>query len=168
MKWLAAGVGLVSAMALLVYVIGSRLPQRHKASKQATLPVPPEVVWTTLTDVDAYPSWRAGVKRIERLPDRDGRQAWIEHGRHGAITFVLERREPPTLLVVRIADPDLPFGGAWTYDISAVPEGARLTITEDGEVYNPVFRFMSRFVFGHEATLTEYLSDLSKRVAARS
>ncbi len=42
--------------------------------------------------------------------------------------------------------------------------GTRLTITENGEVYNPIFRFMSRFVFGHTATMDQFLSDLKKRV----
>ena len=37
-------------------------------------------------------------------------------------------------------------------------------ITEDGEVYNPVFRFMSRFIIGHAATLDQYLTALGKRL----
>ncbi len=44
------------------------------------------------------------------------------------------------------------------------PQGSTLTITEDGEVYNPIFRFMSRFVFGHEATMAAYLSAAEKRL----
>jgi uncharacterized protein YndB with AHSA1/START domain len=168
MKWLAIGVAVITVAALLVWLVGSRLPQGHVATRQATLGAPPEVVWAAVTDLDAYPSWRTGVKRIERLPDRGGQTTWIEHGGNGAITFTIDRAEPPSRLVVRIADPSLPFGGAWTYEIAAVPEGARLTITENGEVYNPVFRFMSRFVFGHEATIATYLADLTKRVSARS
>jgi hypothetical protein len=35
-------------------------------------------------------------------------------------------------------------------------------ITEDGEVYNPIFRFMSRFVFGHTHTMDAYLRALGK------
>jgi hypothetical protein len=168
MRWLVIGVGVVAVAALLVWLVGSRLPQGHVATKQATVGAPPEVVWAAVTDLDAYPSWRSGVTRIERLPDRAGRATWIEHGGHGAITFTIDRAEPPRLLVVRIADPALPFGGAWTYEIAPAPEGARLTISENGEVYNPIFRFMSRFVFGHEATIATYLADLSKRVGARS
>jgi len=39
-----------------------------------------------------------------------------------------------------------------------------VTITEDGEVYNPIFRFMSAYVFGHTATIEQYLTDLESRV----
>jgi hypothetical protein len=40
-----------------------------------------------------------------------------------------------------------------------------LRITEDGEVYNPLFRFMARFIFGYEATIGSYMSALEKRFA---
>jgi hypothetical protein len=68
-------------------------------------------------------------------------------------------------MVVRIADPDLPFGGTWTYELKQEESGTRVTITERGEVYNPIFRFMSRFVFSHTATLERYLAALRARAA---
>ena len=73
--------------------------------------------------------------------------------------------EPPRRLVTRIADEDLPFGGTWTYRLEPDGGGTRVTITEDGEVYNPVFRFVSRFVMGHDATLRTYLDDLEAHMA---
>ena len=72
-----------------------------------------------------------------------------------------ERMEPPSLLVARIADPKLPFGGTWTYRIAPAAGGSDLTITEDGEVYNVFFRFMSRFVFGHHATMDGFIKHLA-------
>ena len=69
-------------------------------------------------------------------------------------------------LVTRIADTGLPFGGQWTYELVPDGEGTRLTITEDGEVYNPLFRFVSRFVMGHTATIERYLDDVEKRFPA--
>ena len=35
-------------------------------------------------------------------------------------------------------------------------------ITEDGEVYNPIFRFVSRFVFGQTRMLDAYLRALGQ------
>jgi hypothetical protein len=66
--------------------------------------------------------------------------------------------------VTVIADKGIPFGGSWDYRI--IPEGAgsRITITENGEVYNPIFRFVSRYVIGHTATLDKYLSALATKV----
>jgi hypothetical protein len=38
--------------------------------------------------------------------------------------------------------------------------GTTLTVVERGEVYNPVFRFVSRYVIGHTRTLDAYFADL--------
>jgi len=51
---------------------------------------------------------------------------------------------------------------------SAENGATRLTITEDGEVSNVFFRFMSRFVFGHTATLDSYLAALTKQLGEPS
>jgi hypothetical protein len=70
---------------------------------------------------------------------------------------------PPQKLVTRIADPKLPFGGTWAFEIAPTAEGATLRITERGYVTNPFFRFMSRFVFGQTSTMESYLRSLAKK-----
>ena len=153
-------------LAIVVVAIGAMLPVKHVASRSATLPASPEAVWRLITDINGFPAWRSDVKAVERLPDRDARPVWVEDTTSGRITLAVDRAEPPRLLVLRIADPDLPFGGTWTYELS--PDGSRtvLKITENGEVYNPVFRFVSRFVFGHEGTIMGYLAAIEKRTAS--
>lgn len=37
-------------------------------------------------------------------------------------------------------------------------------MTENGEIYNPIFRFMARFVLGYSMTLDRYLADLEKHL----
>ncbi len=113
--------------------------------------------------VDAFTSWRPDVKRVERLPDRNGRPAWKESVSGMDIPLETTESAPPRRLVLLIADPKLPFGGTWTYVIAPTPDGSTLTITEDGFVSNPVFRFMSRFVFGHYATIDTYLKNVAKK-----
>jgi uncharacterized protein YndB with AHSA1/START domain len=167
MIWLWVLVGLVVGLIALVgmmALIGWGLPQGHVASRRARFGQPPEALWEAITDVDAFPTWRPDVKRVERLPDRDGRPVWREVGRHGAITIEQVDAQPPRRLVGRIADPGLPFGGTWTYEIAAVEGGSTLAITENGEVYNPVFRFMSRYIFGHHGTMETYLKALGKKL----
>lgn len=167
MKWTTIAIAILAFIAIAAAAavfIGSRLPRTHHASAERTLPIPPELLWRTLTDVDRFPSWRTDVKRVQRLPDRDGKPIWIEEGRSGKITYAVERMEAPRLLVTRIADPDLPFGGTWTLEIAPAPGGARLRISEDGEIYNPLFRFMARFVFGYDGTINGYFSALERTV----
>lgn len=168
MKWIVIVAIIVAALAVVagvVALIGSRLSQSHVASREVRLPVSPDAVWQTITDVERYATWRKGVSRVERLPDRAGKMTWVEHARGDRVTFTVDRAEPPRLFVVRIADPDLPFGGAWTYEISPEAGGSRLKITERGEIYNPIFRFMARFVLGYEATMASYLSALEQKLA---
>jgi uncharacterized protein YndB with AHSA1/START domain len=163
MKWLIIAVATLALLVSLTALVGSRLPKSHRASREQALAASPEAVWSAITDVEAFPSWRSDVRQVQRLPDRDGRPVWIEEGGSGKMTLAVERWEPSQVLVVRIADPDLPFGGTWTYEITPAAGGTRLRITEDGEVYNPLFRFMARFIFGYEGTISAYMSALEKR-----
>ena len=44
--------------------------------------------------------------------------------------------------------------------------GSAITVTERGEVYNPAFRFLSKFVFGHESSIRSFLDALQRRPPA--
>jgi len=165
-KWLMIGLAIVivaAAIGAAAALIGTRLPQSHRASVERVLPVPPEILWRTLTDIDAFPVWRKDLKRVQRLVDRDGKPAWVEEGSNGRMTFVFEHMDAPRVLVSRIADPGLPFGGTWTSEVTPVAEGSRLKITEEGEIYNPLFRFTAHYVFGYDGTLKGYAAALETR-----
>lgn len=154
--------GLVT-LGILIALIGWLLPKDHVATRMAQYRQPPEAIWKAITDVDAMPSWREGVKSVQRLPDRNGLPAYVEVSSSGALPYETVQMDPPRKLVTRIADPKLPFGGTWTFDITPTNEGATLRITEQGYVTNPFFRFMSRFVFGQTGTMESYLKSLAKK-----
>ncbi len=154
----------LAAIVGIVALVGSRLPKGHTATRTTRLKAPPDAVYSLLSDVDNYRSWRPDVKKLDRLPDREGRPAWLEEMSTGKIPLYFERMEPPSLLVARIADPSLPFGGRWTYRIAPASGGSELSITEEGEVYNPLFRFMARFVFGYTATMDTFIKHVQARL----
>jgi uncharacterized protein YndB with AHSA1/START domain len=157
--------GLVGVVAL-VAVIGLALPKGHRATRTVHLTASPAAVFAAIAEVEKYAEWRSDVARVERLPDDQGRVVFREHGKHGPITFRIDESIPPTRMLTRIADPGLPFGGTWTYDLKPADSGTDLTITEDGEVRNPIFRFMSRFFFSQTATIEAYQAALQRRLAA--
>jgi uncharacterized protein YndB with AHSA1/START domain len=162
MKWLLIAGIVLACLVAVVVVAGMLLPKAHVAARSARFKHPPEAVWALIAGDQ---SWRPDVRRYEALPDANGRRTWKETDKHGSsITFEIVESEQPRRLVTRIADTNLPFGGSWTYEI--VPEigGCSIEITEHGEVYNPVFRFVSRFIMGHTATIDAYLSALAKRL----
>jgi hypothetical protein len=166
MKWLTfsmLALALAFAAALLVVIlIGSLLPRKHVVSRSVSLSRPPEVVWNLIT---GPPRWRRSVRAYRELPEDNGHRMWQETDEHGqTVTFATVESVPPRRLVTRIADTKLPFGGTWTYEIAPIASGCSLTITEDGEVYNPLFRFASRFILGHAATIDSYLRDLKAKL----
>jgi uncharacterized protein YndB with AHSA1/START domain len=166
MRLVAVLLGVVVGLGLLIVLVGYLLPVKHVATVSARVPAAPEQVWQALTDVAAYPTWRGDVTSVEMLPADSGRVAWREQGKNGAISFAIEEAEPPRRLVTRITDKALPFGGAWEYTVTPDGAGSRVQITERGEVYNPVFRFVSRFIMGHSATASAYLKALGARFGA--
>jgi uncharacterized protein YndB with AHSA1/START domain len=159
--WIAGG---LAVAVLLVVLIGVFLPVRHTATVDRELAASPDEVWSVITGVERFSEWRPGVDRAERLEPIQGWPAWREEGPEGPITFAVAALEPRRRLVTEIVDEGLPFGGRWTYLLEPVGEGTRLTITENGFIYNPVYRFVSRFFMGYEGTAQTYLDALEARV----
>lgn len=147
---------------VLVTAIGYLLPQDHVASVEAQLSAPPSQVFDRINDPVRYPEWRKDLTRVEMLAAQPLK--WREHAGDDPITYEVVESRPPEHLVVRIADPELPFGGTWTYELRPEGTGTRLVITERGEVYNPIFRFMSRFVFSRTATMEKMVADLENAI----
>lgn len=165
LKWIAfVALGIVAFVVILA-VVGMFLPRGHRASRTVLYQAPPARVFATITDFARFPEWRSGVKTVELLGD-DGRGVrFREDGANGVVTYRVERRVPDSTLVTRIDDPSLPYGGAWTLEVKPAPDGASLTITEDGEIYNPIFRVMSKVIFSPYTTIDTYQADLRKRLA---
>lgn len=162
MKWILIVLAVLAGLVILMVLLGAMIPKGHTVSRTIRLKQTPEAVWRVVTDYAASTSWRADLKAVEHLPDRGGHEVWREKN---GMLLTLETVEsvPPGRLVRRIADPKLPFGGSWTYEIAGSEGGSTLTITENGEVYNPIFRFLSRFVIGQHGTIEAYLKALGKK-----
>ncbi len=158
---------LVAAVALVatVFGVGSALPREHTATVRASFAAAPEDIFATVADYRAHPEWRPSVQRIEELPERDGKPAWQEFGSTGPLPMELTESEPPSRLVTTILSDGMPFGGRWIFEIRTMASGATsVTVTEEGEVYSPVFRFVSRLFMDKHATAATFLTDLGTRL----
>jgi uncharacterized protein YndB with AHSA1/START domain len=164
MRYVLIAIGVLVMVLLCVTLVGWRLPKHHRATMKRAYLATPSALFALINDVRAYPSWRSDLTKVEVLGEEGGRRRWRETTKGGGpITYVAEESVPDRRLVSRIADTNLPFGGAWTYELTPMGGGTVLAITEDGDVYNPIFRFVSRFVMGHTATIERYLDDVEKR-----
>lgn len=154
----------LAAIVVIVGIVafaGSRLPVSHVASRSAVINASPDAVFNAMTDFAAAPSWRSGVKHVSVETDSaTGRRRVTEESTTGTMTMEVEELVPPTRFVIRIVGDDLPYGGAWAHAIEPQGDATRVTITEHGEVYNPIFRFIAKYVMGHNGTIDRYLADL--------
>jgi uncharacterized protein YndB with AHSA1/START domain len=163
MKRIVVGVLVLIAFAAVIVLVGFALPRDHTAASTIRLSVPTDSVWPVVRDMARYPEWWGSVRRMESVPSGPNREVWRQTDRNGTMPFEVVREEPGSVLVTRILDEGLPFGGTWTYEVRPEAGGTLVRVTEDGSVYNPVFRFLSRFVFGHYATMDDYLAALGGR-----
>jgi hypothetical protein len=161
-KWIVLVVLVLLSVVGLIAFLGSQLPVKHTVSRTLELPETPPQVWEIIA---GPPTWRPDVQHYEDLLPVEGHRTWREYGTHGQkVTYEEIESDPPHMLVTRIADPHLPYGGTWTYEILPIGRGSSLTITENGEIYNPIFRFVSRYVQGYGATIDNYMKELQAKM----
>lgn len=151
----------IAVVVLIVSVvgIGYSLPRRHVVSRLATYRATPEQLYAMITGPQ---NWRPDVLRYEAVPDPAGRELMRETTRNGETTTYELLERTPTSIKRRIVTENLPYSGTWSYALHAEGGITTVRITEDGEVYNPVFRFVSRFVMGHTSTMDAYLRALGR------
>ena len=143
--WSLAALVAILVLAFIVgSVVGRRLPVGHVASRSATLAAPPARVWDVIND-----------------------PAFMRSRGVGDVKTEVVESVPPRRLVRRIVG-ETDFGGTWTSELDAEPTGGtRLVITENGEIYNSFFRFVSRYIVGHHRTIDSYLAALQRHLKAR-
>jgi hypothetical protein len=160
MRWLLFIAMAIVALVLVVVLIGLMLPKSHRATRVAKFKQPPEAIFAAISGLQ---DWR-GVATTELAVSAGAARRWREQSGRHAITFEEVACDPPRLYRSRIADANLPFSGTWTWEISPTDGGGcACRITEEGEVRNPVFRFVSQLILGHSRTIEGYLHALGRR-----
>ena len=134
MRWIAFMMGGLLVLAAGIAAVGAMLPRTHKASRTLRVKRPPADVWPVVIQVT-----QASDVPVDVLDS-----------------------QPPHRLVTRVTEKEKNFGGTWTIDLTPVGEGSTVTIAEDGWVANPIFRFVSRVVIGHHATMDGVLKQVAK------
>jgi len=158
-------IGLIALSALVlvvlaVVVIGMLLPKQHLVSRRASYRATPEELYALIAGPQG---WRPDVLHEEAVADDGGRELRREKTRNGeTIDYELLDGMPARSIKRRIATENLPYSGSWTFSLQPNGEATTVRITESGEVYNPLFRFVSRFVLGQTRTMDAYLLALAK------
>jgi len=158
MKILLVILGSLIAVVILIVAVGALLPKHHVATRTATYRATPEQLFQYIAGPQ---DWRPDVLHSQLDNGPGGRRFLRESTRDGNhMTYEFAAVDPPHSLTRTIVGRNLPFDGSWTYTLSSTPAGTTVCITEDANVYNPLFRFMSRFVLGYTSTMDKYLQSL--------
>jgi hypothetical protein len=134
MKWVLFIVGGLVLLVVIVAAIGATLPRTHTASRTLRVRRSPQEAWTAI----------AQAMNTSDVP------------------VDIVESDPPRKLVSKVKETEKMFGGTWTVAVAPLENGSTVTITEDGWVANPIFRFVSRFVMGHHATMDGMLKSVAK------
>ena len=164
MKWVLIVLGGLVGLIALMALIGAFISRDHRATSTVMLRQPPDSVWKVVRDLGNIPAWWPAMEKAERLPDREGHEVWRQKMSGFDVPIIVLESAPPRRLVTQI-DPTAggAFGGTWTYELTPDSAGTRISVTEAGWISNPIFRFMSRFLFGYYGSLDKYLNALGAR-----
>ncbi len=152
-----------SVLTAVMWAIGILLPARHGEEARTLLGASAETVWAVLTDLEGLPAWRRDLRRVERLPDAEGRVQWLEVRSAGRSTMY-QRVESvsPRRLVVQSSEPNC----RWVYEIRALDWGSELSVREERTIANPLVRTLV-VIFGDRDRVEGLTGDLHRRLAGR-
>ena len=158
---------LLFAVALMT-LLGARLPRQHDAAASITIEASQGKVWSLIENVDEQPSWRHELRRVEPLPGHDDRRCWIEVQKHMRLPLCEEVTAAPITRVIAIADPNLSFGGTWTWTLTALtPDSTAVALYEHGTTDPALWRFLEHYVFREDTSIRLYERELKTAAEAR-
>ncbi|GII94413.1 SRPBCC family protein [Sinosporangium siamense] len=160
---IAVSAALVVVLVTIGTLLGRRLPVGHRTTTRVRLRRKPAAVWKVLANMEAYPAWRPELSQVEKLPDENGKPRWRQHEGGDKTTYELVEAASPHRLVFRVTGGRRSYGGSQAYEITRSPTGCTVTLTEHGEVYNPVLRLLYRHLVGHGTTARRTLKALAAR-----
>ncbi len=159
-KMILYAIGAVVLLALALYGWGLSLATDHEVRVSRNLTAPPGQVFATITNFADHPKWRSGVRSVDY--DVTARRV-VEKNSMGELPYRILKLDAPRLLVTEIdGGKDLGFGGTWVLTVAPANGGSLVTIVEQGRVYSPFFRVMSKLFFPIDKTAKTYLEDLAR------
>ncbi|MBL1419356.1 MAG: SRPBCC family protein [Alphaproteobacteria bacterium] len=161
MTYLYYGFGFLVFVIVAILAIGAVLPVKHVAARNVVLSASPAKIWLLISGYADMPQWRKELLKVEMKLDGDGNEIWQEfESEKESLDFITIEQIDGQKLVRKIVGDKLDFGGTWTFELVENDGKTTLTITENGEVYNILFRFVSKFIMGHYASMDKYIKQL--------
>lgn len=145
--------GVCAVAVAVMYMIGAGLSPRHVVTRRRSFAAPPERVWSALLSIRQLPMDRSDLRAVDQGTATRPPDAIEVVGT--PVKIEMEVFRPPRSLVVKTVDPDVSYGGTWTFEIELESaQITKLTVTEEAEVRGRLLRFAVR-TFGLDETLID-------------
>jgi len=144
-----------------LYVFGNSRPEGHEVAGEVELAVPPEAVYALLSDYERRPDWRPRVARIGRIADDgEGRQVWreLDEGDDRFDFKVLEEVSGQRVVLTTASPDQIGYDATWSFSVAPRGSGSVLTVEEQGEVDNPLWRGIFYLRTGPWSTVEQELT----------
>ena len=146
---------------VVMAMVGAGLPQQHVLTRRKSFAAPPERVWSALLSIRQLPVDRSDMRAVDQGVATTPPTAIEVVGTPVGIT--IETFRPPRTLVVRTSEPDVAYGGTWTFELELeTSQITKLTVTEEAVVRGRLVRFAVR-TFGLDDALIEGVFRAVKR-----
>ena len=157
MKVLAIFLAGLMITVCFILLIGWLLPVKHTANRTLLINAEINQVWLKISDYSSMPQWRTELDKVTEISDR----VLQELSKSGdIIKFETIESVSQKRLVRKIVGEALLFGGSWTFELNTQGTKTHIKITENGEIYNIVFRFVAKFIMGYHHSMDTYLAQL--------
>ncbi|HLJ84603.1 MAG TPA: hypothetical protein VKT51_10560 [Candidatus Eremiobacteraceae bacterium] len=156
---------------LTVAGIGTTIPIWHSTKCAADIAAPSDALFGAIADDGSSASWRPELRSVTLVSGSGPTTVWRETYKSGQELTLYTNRlgyASGRQLVRDIPfDPRLGFDGNWVFNVGKSGQRGenktRVAINEQGHIYNPVFRFLTKYVFGYSGSIRTYLTDLGAK-----
>ena len=182
MNWVL-WIAIVSVVVIgMLACVGLFLPKTMRGQCETKLPQSREVVWKTILDYQAYPSWQSGLKEVRgirqgeqvqimdmtiTLPSSGGQWGWIEvWGNYSDTVYLFQviEEQPPSRVVIREEAVDYGYRAVRVYELTTLDSQMTVMRATWEKEQGPVSRSLS-WVFKEKAEELEYfLANLKKKL----
>jgi hypothetical protein len=170
MLWLWIVLGVVAALVVIPFVVGSFLPERYEGRVRLSLARSADDVWQALCDHRSHPVAGKMCRKVEELPG-GALPGWVEDLGQTKVTIQTVEASRPTRLVWTMTDSVVPMTGRW--DITIEPAGGGCVVSATTELvvrrgtwHVPLFRFILRLTGAARKSLTDYFRAVGRTLNA--
>ena len=161
MKALLKFLGFCVVAVVVMVMVGAGMSPRHVVTRRMSFAAPPERVWSALLSIRQLPVDRSDLRSVDQgtsTPSPDSIEVVGTPVKLAVDTF-----RPPYALVVRTVEPEVAWGGTWTFSLELESaQITKLTVIEDAEIHTRLLRFAVR-AFGLEDSLVDGIFRAVKR-----